>query len=115
MHTRALRAVRGNTAGYYGGGVLILDVNGATFIKTGGTIYGDTNSTSHTPGSTENTALNPCNYGSGHAVYTPGKYRNTDAGPLVHLYAYYDGSVWTYDGTSVDGINMDTTPNWTNP
>jgi parallel beta-helix repeat protein len=56
--------ISGNTASL-GGGVYVH--SGGSFSKTGGTVYGDTNST-HTEGSPENTATF---YGNtwGHAVY----------------------------------------------
>jgi uncharacterized repeat protein (TIGR02543 family) len=136
-------SVSGNTAGYYGGGVYVsfgifimeggavsgnssdkgggvyISTNSTTFVKKGGTIYGDTDATYGNGFATDNTAAS----GQGHAVcaasYTDVKVRNSDAGPAVKLYAKctYASNVWTwsYDGTSVDGINMDTTPNWTNP
>jgi uncharacterized repeat protein (TIGR02543 family) len=63
--------ISGNTAGD-GGGVavfgtkVVMGIDGGSFSKTGGLIYGDTDAI-HTPGSTENTAK----YGNtgGHAVY----------------------------------------------
>jgi hypothetical protein len=81
----------------------------ATFTKKGGTIYGDTDTT-HTPGSTENTAAN----GNGHAVLLDGgdKRRNADAGEGVTLYARSgDGSAWTYTDPASGGVG-DTTANW---
>jgi hypothetical protein len=65
--------ISGNSADN-GGGV---DVDSGTFTKSGGgTIYGDTDTT-HSEGSTENTAT----YGKGHAVYVSGdKMRNTTVG-----------------------------------
>jgi parallel beta-helix repeat protein len=82
--------IRDSTA-QRGGGVYVATSDGANkrFIKTGGTIYGDTNNT-HTPGADENTAL-AGDSGYGHAAYytkTPApviKYRDTDAGPAVRL------------------------------
>jgi hypothetical protein len=71
------------TAGYGGGVYIYSGASGAVFTKTGGTIYGDTDTT-HYPGSNENTA----GTGTGHAVYIePGspKKRNTDAGTSVNL------------------------------
>jgi hypothetical protein len=86
----------------------------ATFTKTGGVIYGDTNTT-HTPGSTENTALS----GNGHAVRVSGdgKKRNATAGPEIKLYAkgnennVWNSGVWTYNDTSAGGVG-DTTAEW---
>ncbi|GHV17125.1 hypothetical protein FACS189493_4190 [Spirochaetia bacterium] len=96
--------ISGNTASEMSGGGVSVNDN-ATFTKKGGTIYGDTDTT-HTPGSTENTALN------GHAVQlNGGKRRNADAGPDIKLYAKHDGSVWTYNDTSSGGVG-DTTANW---
>jgi hypothetical protein len=73
--------ISGNTASYsngHGGGVHVYD---GTFIKTGqSVIYGDTDTT-HTPGSTENTAKS----GKGHAVAAGSKKRNTTAGTGVNL------------------------------
>jgi hypothetical protein len=72
-----------------GGGVYVYDDgyenvhNDGVFTKSGGTIYGDTDTT-HTAGSTENTAMS----GNGHAVYvssSPAKKRNNTAGPDVGL------------------------------
>jgi hypothetical protein len=77
-----------------------------TFIKKGGTIYGDTNTT-HTPGSTENTATN----GNGHAVQGGSKRRNATAGPETKLYAKYVNGAWTYNDTSSGGAG-DTTATW---
>jgi hypothetical protein len=81
--------ISGNTASssssiFYGGGGVYIGSSGI-FAKTasGGVIYGDTNTT-HTAGSTENTARN----GNGHAVYvasSPSKKRNTTAGSDVVL------------------------------
>jgi hypothetical protein len=97
--------ISGNTA-LWGGGVHIHNNTVATFIKKGGTIYGDTNN-SHAAGSTENTA----SLVIGHAVHASGgNIRNLDAGPDVKLYARYDGASWTYDGTS-EGVG-NTTANW---
>jgi hypothetical protein len=82
----------GNSAAYYGGGVY--NYNSApytcTFRKTGGIIYGDTDTT-HTAGSIENTAANDM----GHAVWVnsnPVKRRNSTAGTGVMLYWATDGS-----------------------
>jgi hypothetical protein len=76
--------ISGNTATYssysYGGGVYVAS---GTFTKqSGGIIYGDTNTT-HTAGSTENTATN----GNGHAVYvySGSKKRNSTTGESVTL------------------------------
>jgi hypothetical protein len=77
--------ISGNTAsGGDGGGVFN---SGGSFTKTGGTIYGDTDTT-HTPDSTENTATS----GNGHAVFSYvtdleeiTKKRNSTAGPEVNL------------------------------
>jgi hypothetical protein len=91
----------------YGGGVY---VGGGTFIKKGGTIYGDTDAVAGNGNETDNTAIS----GSGHAVGlpTPAKRRNVTAGSLVKLYAEYTGTTWTYDGTGVEGIYEDTSVNW---
>jgi hypothetical protein len=72
--------ISGNKASSSGGGVS--NSGTFTFTKTGGTIYGDTDTT-HTAGSTENTATN----GNGHAVYsaTNNRKRDTTAGPTVNL------------------------------
>jgi hypothetical protein len=67
--------ISGNTA-VSGGGVYPV----GTFTKTGGTIYGD-NDTTHTSDSDENTATS----GNGHAVYAGARKRNTTAGPGVAL------------------------------
>jgi uncharacterized repeat protein (TIGR02543 family) len=74
-----------NSSPSYGGGVASF----GTFTKqSGGTIYGDTDTT-HTAGSTENTARN----GAGHAVYVDsGKKRNTTAGVGVTLDSAKDGA-----------------------
>jgi hypothetical protein len=72
-----------------GGGVYVYD--DGTFTKSGGTIYGDTDTT-YTAGSTENTATN----GNGHAVYvasSPVKKRNKTAG-------------------QTEGLNSGTAANW---
>jgi uncharacterized repeat protein (TIGR02543 family) len=71
--------ISGNTAASYGGGVY---AGSGRFIKqSGGIIYGDTNTT-HTTGSTENTASS----GYGHAVYVSStQIRNTTAGVGVTL------------------------------
>jgi hypothetical protein len=93
--------IDGNIAVNGGGGV---NVSGdSTFTKKGGTIYGDTDTT-HTPGSTENTAAN----GNGHAV-SASKKRNATAGPEIKLYAKNEGGVWTYD--DIGGVG-DTSANW---
>jgi hypothetical protein len=63
--------ISGNTASYSGGGVFVLD--NAKFNKTGGTIYGDTDST-HMAGDSENTVTD---YTYGHAVFY-GNYGNID-------------------------------------
>jgi hypothetical protein len=98
--------IRGNMAGEWGGGGVQVNGNGnATFTKKGGTIYGDTDTT-HTPGSTENTATD----GNGHAVAT-GKKRNATAGAGVKLYAQNTDGTWTYNDTSSGGAG-DTTANW---
>jgi hypothetical protein len=71
--------ISGNIADYEGGGVF--NYGKSIFSKTGGIIYGDTNTT-HTAGSTENTATN----GKGHAVYvSTSRYRNSTAGTDVNL------------------------------
>jgi hypothetical protein len=100
--------IKGNRANSFGGGVYVHETPNNIFIKKGGTIYGDTDNT-HTPGTNENTAKSS---GQGHAVYsaapTP-RYRNTDAGPDVKLYAASDGDgAWTYNGGGVG----DTSANW---
>jgi hypothetical protein len=79
--------ISGNVASYNGGGVYV--ASNGTFTKSGGgTIYGDTDTT-HTAGSTENTATSDTTTsGNGHAVYVatePPKKRNTTAGPDVKL------------------------------
>jgi uncharacterized repeat protein (TIGR02543 family) len=63
--------ISGNTASSSGGGVYVGDGMESAYVdsyfrKTGGLIYGDTD-TAHTPGSTENTAAGGNTYG--HAVY----------------------------------------------
>jgi hypothetical protein len=92
----------GNTASN-GGGVCVA-TNTVFFTKKGGTIYGDIDTT-HTPGSTENTATS----GTGHAVQAGSKKRNATAGPEVKLYAKYEGDVWTYN--DIGGVG-DTSGNW---
>jgi hypothetical protein len=97
--------ISGNTADN-GGGVKLLNNGNVTFTKKGGIIYGDTDTT-HSPGSTENTALS----GNGHAVWLDsGKKYNADADSGRNLYAHYDGSTWSYNDTS--GGAGDTTSNW---
>jgi hypothetical protein len=98
-------AIQGNTASSSGGGVYVDYF--ATFTKTAGTIYGDTDTT-HT-GTTENTASS----GNGHAVFLSlnGKKRNSDAGTTVNLYAKHSSSYWSYNDTSSGGVG-DTTGNW---
>jgi hypothetical protein len=85
--------ISGNVADYAsesygrGGGVY---VGGGTFVKTsaGGIIYGDTDTT-HTAGSSENTAIK----GSGHAVYVSNEMkRNSTAGSSVALDSSISGS-----------------------
>jgi parallel beta-helix repeat protein len=93
--------ISGNKA-QWGGGVLAY--NTAAFTKKGGTIYGDTDNTFGNGPSTDNTAT-----AWAHAVGA-GKQRKTTAGPAVKLYASYNGSSWSYDGTSVGVGN--TTSNW---
>jgi parallel beta-helix repeat protein len=97
-------SVSDNTASS-GGGIYVAE---GTFIKKGGTIYGDTDTT-HTADSDENTATS----GNGHAVYlqSSSKKRNSTAGPTVNLYATYIGGAWTYNDTSAGGVG-DTTANW---
>lgn len=100
-------SISGNMASIFGGGGVQVSTNG-TFTKKGGTIYGDTDTT-HTTGSTENTAAN----GYGHAVYLydGDKKRNSTADTAVNLYAKYTDGAWTYNDTSADGVG-DTTANW---
>jgi hypothetical protein len=103
--------ISGNTAtGSNGGGGGVFLINtGAIFIKKGGTIYGDTDTT-HTPGSPENTAKYDHR---GHAVYLEGdKKRNATAGETINLYAKKETGSWTYDDLGVLG---DTAANWENP
>jgi hypothetical protein len=95
----------------YGGGGVWINRHSNTFIKKGGTIYGDAD-TDQTPGSDENTATN----GKGHVVYVaspPAKQRNSDAGPEVKLYASSvdNGTTWTFEDTSTGGVG-DTSGNW---
>jgi hypothetical protein len=99
-------SVSGSTAGVGGGVYVSSGFEGTTFIKKGGTIYGDTDTT-HTADSTENTATG----GSGHAVLGGSKKRNSTAGPTVNLYAKYIDDAWTYNDTSAGGVG-DTTANW---
>ena len=81
--------VAGYAGGGYGGGVYIYR---GGFSKTGGTIYGDTDST-HTPGSSENTVTRGNTYG--HAVF----YRGFSS--EWHYYDYYrDASLGESDNTS---------------
>jgi hypothetical protein len=98
--------ISGNTAITIGGGIyLACAINGTLiFTKTGGTIYGDTDTT-HTPGSTENTASN------GHAVFisltldTTTKSDDT-VGPEVRLYAKCKATgIMIYDWNYVDPSN----------
>jgi hypothetical protein len=106
--------IQGNTsagASGFGGGVFLRRTeDGDTFIKTGdAVIYGDTD-TSH-DNDTENT--NVSTYG-GHAVYSfGGKKRNADSPANHNLYAKYNGSSWSYDGTAegISGLG-DTEANW---
>jgi hypothetical protein len=82
--------ISGNTASYDGGGVFVSSTIFDSFSKSGGTIAG-------------NTAAN------GLAVSTSsGKKRDADAGPSDKLYAYFNGSGWTYNGGGLG----DTTDNW---
>jgi hypothetical protein len=80
------------SSSYYSGGGGVYNQEG-TFTKSGqSTIYGDTDTT-HTAGSTENTAQS----GNGHAVYvyvssSSFKKRNTTAGPGVDLDSAKDGA-----------------------
>jgi hypothetical protein len=99
--------ISGNTATEWGGGGVQVNETG-TFTKKGGTIYGDTDTT-HTPGSTENTATN----GNGHAVVLNGgnKRRNVTAGAEVKLYAQDNNGTWTYTDPTSGGVG-DTTTNW---
>jgi hypothetical protein len=90
-----------------GGGVYVYQ---GTFIKQGGTIYGDTDAVAGNGSATDNTAVS----GDGHAVFLSNgsKRRNATAGPTVKLYARFDNYTWTYDGDTVPGIYMDTIINW---
>jgi hypothetical protein len=76
--------ISGNNATSDGGGVYVSSTfSTGIFTKTGGTIYGDTDTT-HAANSAENTAAT----GNGHAVYVngnPAKHRNADAGLAVNL------------------------------
>jgi hypothetical protein len=108
--------IAGNTSAGAGGAVYLNIDQNNNFIKKGGIIYGDTD-TSHTPDSTENTSAR----GMGHAVFVktgwdynhPGKQRNADTGPEVLLYASSNGGTasWTFADTSEDGLG-DTSANW---
>jgi hypothetical protein len=87
--------ISGNTAsgtGADGNGGGVYKTGTGNFIKGGGTIYGDTN-TSHSPGDIENTASS-----SGHAVYIDlgTLKRNTTAGPSITLDSAipYPGGGW---------------------
>jgi hypothetical protein len=117
--------ISGNSASLKGGGVFLFNFNNddyiCTFIKTGGTIYGDANATPGDGNATDNTSL----AGDGHAVcaYAASgqnpKSRTATAGTGDKLYARYAGTgtgtgfgSWTYDGTSVTGIEENTTANW---
>jgi hypothetical protein len=78
--------ISGNTS-CYGGGMYVGGYG--IFKKTSGIIYGDTDTT-HTSGSTENTASS-----NGHAVYVstdPIKKRNSTAGTEVNLDSMMSGS-----------------------
>jgi parallel beta-helix repeat protein len=102
--------IGGNTAGSDGGGVYVKlteFIFTTIFSKSGGTIYGDTD-TANTP--PENTATG----GTGHAVYLEDsdKKRNSDVGPTVKLYAKCADGSWDYDGSGVDGINENTDGAW---
>jgi hypothetical protein len=91
----------------YGGGVYVSNSTGNTFTKTGGTIYGD-NNTSHdgSNGSTENTAST----GNGHAVYLDGGNQRNATSPANHdLYAKFQGGGWTYTNGTIPASN------WTDP
>jgi hypothetical protein len=102
--------IKGNAATVSsGGGVGINNGQNNRFIKKGGTIHGDTDTT-HSPGDDQNTVAS----GTGHAVYlsaSPAKYRNADAGPGVNLYAANSGGVWTFNDTSEGGAG-NTSANW---
>jgi hypothetical protein len=82
--------ISGNTAPNGGGGVYVGGTG--TFTKTGGIIYGDTDTT-HTAGNDENTAAS----GNGHAVYVYDasipKIRNATAGAGVNLDSAVDRSI----------------------
>ena len=77
-------SLSGNTATYYGGGVY----NSGTFIKTGGTIYGD-----DADQNLKNTVINRI----GHVVYEThnGSWRNATAGPAMNTDSY---GFWLNDG-----------------
>jgi uncharacterized protein YjdB len=96
--------ISGNTASS-GGGVYV-SYQGI-FTKSGGIIYGDIDTT-HTAGSSENTATN----GNGHAIgfLFGGKARNSTADTDVNLYAKYSGG-WLYVDSAMGGVG-DTTANW---
>jgi hypothetical protein len=82
--------ITNNTTYSGGGGVFVNGITGNPFSKTGGIIYGDTN-TVHTADSDENTASN----GNGHAVYclvSSSRKRNATAGPDVNLDSTVSGS-----------------------
>jgi hypothetical protein len=104
--------ISGNTANSSGGGVYIEDGSlgsNAFFRKTGGTIYGDTDST-HTPNSTENTAAGG-NTTYGHAVYY---YNNSGT---LDVY-YRDTDLGAVDDISTESSQLPTNPggilnNWT--
>jgi hypothetical protein len=105
--------ISGNTASSSysssGGGVYISGGGTQTFIKRGGTIYGDTDAIAGNGNATDNTAVS----GNGHAVYLDnGKRRDSTADLSEVLYAKYDNGSWSYNGTDVPGIYGDTTGNW---
>jgi hypothetical protein len=101
--------IKGNTASR-GGGVMVRDDStniGRFFRKSGGIIYGDTNTT-HT-GNTENTA----GTGWGHAVSIGNSLvrRNSTAGTEINLYYWRGASTYSHNDTSEGGVG-DTTANW---
>jgi hypothetical protein len=84
--------ISGNEAYHEGGGVYVRSSSGATFRKTGGTIYGDDDST-HTPDTDENTSIDE----KGHAVYI----------------IYDDGNKLMHNSTAEPKDNLDSTQPFT--